>query len=299
MGRVAMLFWFYRDLPVCRNRLDVLRRHNPDRPIYGLYGGDPAHAARFRDALSPQLDDFWAFERPVDPKWKWRHGDLLLADWHATRGHTLEWDHVFVVQWDMLVVGGIDTLLGDLAADEVLLCGVRPVADIEQTWVWVRGGHAPAYDAFVASLTAEFGDVEPLSCVFIVACIPRTLLASYADLPDPEVGYVEYRLPTLASAIGLRVVEDAKFGAWRPADTSAGPPTARERLLNGSRHPVLLPAVLGQLARRDGARVFHPYRGLFPFSFRWAAQAPVWAVYGAGRAARRAVMARVNNRLPA
>jgi hypothetical protein len=296
VGGVAILFWFYRDLRVCRNRLDVLRHHNPDCQIFGLYGGEPEHAALYRDALSSQLDDFWAFEGSSDSDWKWRHGDLLLAEWYESRGRTLEWDHVFVAQWDMLVLDAVDDLVPALAPDEVLLCGVRPVADVERTWVWVRRGHAPAYQAFTSAMAARFGSVEPLSCVFVVACIPRALLEAYKQLPEPDTGYVEYRLPTLASAVGLRVVESPRLAAWRPADEAAGRPTARERVLNGVRRPVVLPAIVGQLLRSEGARVFHPYHGLFPLSPRWAAQAPVWAVSSARRAAARSVRARLRRR---
>ncbi len=296
VDKLGVLFWFYRDLPVCRNRLDLLRRDNPHTPIFGLFGGDPADAPRFRDTLAPKLDDFWVFDRDVSSKWKWLNGDLMLAAWFEARGRHLDWEHVFVVQWDMLVLGRIDDLVPALAPDDVLLSAVLPVAAIERTWVWARRGHEPAYRAFVASIEAQYGAVEPMSCVFVVACLPRRLLAAYADLRDPEIGYVEYRLPTLAKAVGLRLVEDDRFAAWRPADDTAGRPSRRQRFLNGARRSVLLPSVLAELTRRDGARVFHPYHGLFPMSPGWAARGPVWAVQGAVRAGRAAVSARVSRR---
>ncbi len=37
--QLGILFWFYRDVGLCRNRLRLLRRRNPGTPIYGLYGG--------------------------------------------------------------------------------------------------------------------------------------------------------------------------------------------------------------------------------------------------------------------
>jgi hypothetical protein len=291
-GGVAVLFWCYRDLPVCRNRLAVLRRDNPHARIYGLFGGDLADAPRFEAALAPMLDDFWAFDRPVASKWKWLHGDLMLAAWYEARGRDLEWDHVFVAQWDMLVLGPLDRLVRPLADDEVLLCGVRPVADVASRWVFCRGGHRPAYDAFVAAMHERFGPVEPMSCVFVVAGLPRRLFDAYRDLPD-ETGYVEYRLPTLAVASGLRLVEDDRYPAWRPADTAAGKPTRRQKYLTGARRPILLPAVLAELARPRGARLFHPYHGLFPVSPAWAAKAPAWAVRSTARAGRSAVSARL------
>jgi hypothetical protein len=292
MGGTALLFWFYSDLPVCRNRLHLLRRDNPGVRIYGVYGGEAAHEARFRDALTPLLDDFWAFPRAETPKWKYRHGDLVLAQWYADRGRELEWDHVFVAQWDLLMLAPLHELLPPLRADDVLLSGVSPVADVEHEWVWVRGGHEPTYRAFVTAMQARFGAVEPTACLFVIACLPRRLLAAYADAPDLETGYVEYRLPTLAKAIGLRVVEHERFGAWSPADGRTRPAQRRRRFLNGSRRPVHLPTVLGELARSDGARLFHPYHGLFPATPRWAARAPAWAIYATTRAGRKAVTAR-------
>jgi hypothetical protein len=294
-SRTAILFWFYKDLPVCRNRLDLLRRDNPETAIFGLFGGDVGEADQFRDALMPQLDDFYVFERDTSSKWKWLNGDLMLAAWYEERGHRYEWDHVFVAQWDMLVLQNVDELVPFLGPDDVLLSGALPVAAVEPRWVWSKGGHEAEYRAFLAGVHSEFGDVEPMSCVFIVACLPRRLLAAYTQLSSPETGYVEYRLPTLARAIRLHFVDDDRFSAWRPADGASGRPTRRQRFINGSRRPILLPSVLAELARRDGARVFHPYHGLFPANAKWAVRAPGWGAYAAARTLAGAVRARVGH----
>jgi hypothetical protein len=288
MGRVGILFWFYRDLPVCRNRVDILRRENPDVPIFGLYGGDLDDAPQYEDALRPFLDDFWAFDRPESSKWKWLNGDLMIAAWYETRGRDLDWDHVFVAQWDLLVLQSLEELLPPLEPDQVLLSSVLPVAAVEPAWVWSRGGHEPEYRRFLDGITAQFGPVEPLSCVFVIACLPRRLLEAYASLEPRDTGFVEYRLPTLAASIGLRFVDDDRFTAWRPADPLQRTAPRRQRFLNGSRHAVRLPAVLTELRRSDGARLFHPYHGLFPMSISWALRAPGWAGYVAVREGRRA-----------
>ena len=290
--KVAVLFWFYRDLPICRNRLDLLHRDNPGTQIFGLYGGPARDRDHFRAALEPQLDDFWSFDRDVTPKWKWFNGDVMIAEWFAARGHELDWSHVFVVQWDMLVLEPIATLLPPLGPDDVLLSGVQPVADVAERWVWVRGGHAPRYQAFLASIEKQYGAVEPMSCIFIVAGLPRRLLEAYGELDEPDVGYVEYRLPTLARVHGLRLIENERFAGWQPATGEAG--TRRQRLVNASRRPVLLPTVLFERLRTNGARVFHPYHGLFPMSPHWALRAPGWAAVFAARSGRAAINARLS-----
>jgi hypothetical protein len=293
LGRVAILFWFYRDVTLCRNRLDLLRRESPDAAIYGLYGGPAEDVERFRSALESHLDDFWAFDAPVSSKWKWLHGDLMLVEWFEARGHELDWDHVFIAQWDMLILGDIADLLPKLAPDEVLLSGVVPVRTVEPAWVWTRGGHAHDYEAFLDAVRRQYGDVEPMSCLFVIACLPRRLFELYGSFEGREAGYLEYRLPTLAAAGGLRMVEDERYAAWRPADAGAGKPSRRQQLLNGSRRAVLLPTILRERARTDGARIFHPYHGLYPASARWALQTPAWAAYAAARAARQAVKVRL------
>ncbi|HET9729236.1 MAG TPA: hypothetical protein VFR41_07445, partial [Acidimicrobiia bacterium] len=109
-GGIAILFWCYRDLPVCENRIAGLRRLNPGTRIFVLYGGPNGDADRFRNALAPVVDDFYGFDREVSSTWKWRNGDLMLADWFDRRGKDLEWDHVFIVQWDMLVLAPLRDL---------------------------------------------------------------------------------------------------------------------------------------------------------------------------------------------
>ena len=293
MGRVAVLFWFYRDLPVCRNRLEILRRDNPDASIFGLYGGDPRNASHFRDSLGPRLDDFWAFDQPQSSKWKWLNGDLMIAAWYEARGRHLEWDHVFVAQWDLLALRPLDELLPPLGADDVLLSGCGRSPRSNRRGCGRRAGTSPNIDNSSPRSTEQFGAVEPMSCVFVIACLPRRLLAAYATLDDPEIGYVEYRLPTLAAALGLAFVDDERFSAWRPADTSQPAPTRRQRYLNGSRRAIRLPTVLAELTRGDGARLFHPYHGLFPLNLQWAVRAPAWAGYVAVREGRRVASAQL------
>jgi hypothetical protein len=36
---LAILFWFYKEPEICRNRLKLLKVKNPNTQIFGLYGG--------------------------------------------------------------------------------------------------------------------------------------------------------------------------------------------------------------------------------------------------------------------
>jgi len=134
----ACLFWFYKSPELCENRLRIFRRHNPDTPIYGLFGGNPTEAHLFEQRLAPWLDDFYVFIQKRTSHWKWYHGDQMIMDWFRQRGQRLNWDTVFIAQWDMLVFDALSNQFSMLKKDELLLSGLRPVSQVDPWWYYVR-----------------------------------------------------------------------------------------------------------------------------------------------------------------
>ena len=152
--RLGALFWFYKDMETCQDRLRAVRRFNPDLDIYGLYGGEPSGAKAAEQALAHLLDDFWAYPEARDPKWKWTNGDLMIARWFRDRGTVLSWDTVFVIQWDMLVidddgkVNEVDLLV--LAPGGLFLVEIKSRPGVltgdTRTWTWITDGREYSYD---------------------------------------------------------------------------------------------------------------------------------------------------------
>jgi len=263
--QLGILFWFYRDVPLCRNRLRLLRRRNPSLPIYGLYGGPRGDAARFATELGPLLDDFWAFPGEHDVQWKWRNGDIMLGQWFARRGVTLQWDSVFLAQWDLVVVSPLDRLLPPMEVGDMLISGVRPVREVEAWWQWTRGDARREYDAFLAHVASRFGPVEdPLCCQFIGLVAPRSFMARYAEIDEPELGFLEYKIPIYSQVFGTPLVPDTCFRPWWPEEPATSGATRTESLVHAWRTPVRLPVMLYEARRSHGRRLFHPYHGIYP-----------------------------------
>lgn len=264
--RLGVLFWFYRDPVLCDNRLRMLRRRNPGLPIYGLYGGPPEDASRFAARLGDHLDDFWVFPGPADRDWKWRNGDLVLARWFEDRGRALEWDSVFVAQWDMVVTAPITTLLPAMEAGEMLVSGLRPVREVENWWRWTRWEETRReYDAFLAHVSERFGPVEdPLCCQFIGMVLPRVFLDRYRAIDRPELGFLEYKVPIYAQVFGVPLVADTCFRPWWPEEPGAERSGRPARLVHAWPTSVRLPEILVEARRPGGRRVFHPYHGIYP-----------------------------------
>jgi hypothetical protein len=251
----AILFWFYGHEAVCRNRLRLLRALNP-----GVYGGD---AAAWPATLD--LDDLWTFPDTRPAKWKWRKGDVLIASWHRDRGRHLTWDRVVIVQWDLLLLEPIGRAFPELGAEVVSMSGVRPVAETEAWWPQVNGDKRAEYDDLIALARSTYGfDGDPLCALFITQVFPRAFLDAYASAPEPELGFLEYRVPTLAAALGFEVIADPRHPVWWRADPATRRVAARDRVLNGVGHVTRTPTLARELLRAGGRRAFHPYRRRFP-----------------------------------
>ncbi|MBP2303052.1 hypothetical protein [Azospirillum picis] len=265
---LAILFWFYKDFGVCENRLSGLRARNPGVPIYGLYGGEAAQAPEAERRLGRWFDDFYAFVEPRGAQWKWQHGDQLIAAWHRDRGATLAWDSLVIVQWDMLLLAPLRQLFAAVKPGEALFSGLRPEREVADWWGWLNGidpDKRADRDAFRAYLAERHGyRGELLCCLFIVVCLPRRFLDLYVAEGPPEVGFLEYKLPTLARVYGIPFCENHPYRPWWASDPATRQAPARERLLNAVGEDVSFDTVLAEMARPEGGRIIHPYRKPFP-----------------------------------
>jgi len=261
----GILFWFYKNEALCKNRLQLLRRKNPDTPIYGLYGGRPESAERFRAALTPLLDDFYVYPSPQDATWKWLNGDLMIAAWYRDRGHRLHWKTLVLVQWDMLVFGRVAALFAELNEDEVLLSSLRPVSEVADWWHWVSGENKPWYARFVQHLQEACAfDGEPLCCQFVIVAFPRVFLEHYSAIEAPELGFIEYRVPTYARVFGIPVRSIERFDCWWEGDPANPPAKEIDKVLSAGRNSIALRTVVRQYYRTGGACIIHPFHKIFP-----------------------------------
>ncbi len=279
--KLAILFWFYKEPEVCQNRLENLRQSNPNVSIYGLYGGDLNTVGQYKSLLEPYLNDFYTFTGNQDSYWKWIQGDLMITQWFRDRGQHLEWDTIIVVQWDMLVFGAIEELFSMLKQDEILLSGLRPVAEVEHNWQWVSP-KIPVlrqrYLEFLAHVRKTYDyDQDPLGCLFIVVGFPRTFLEQYSKVEAPELGFLEYRIPIYAQIFGTPFCQDHSFQAWwvdtDPVFQEKNPVrrawnSVHLRLnpnpLNPAKREISLIPIYRHLSTENGARIFHPYEQIFP-----------------------------------
>jgi hypothetical protein len=261
--RLAILFWYYKSLDVCLDRVRLLRRLNPGTPILGLFGGNSADFLDYESTLADLLDDNWAYNGGKDAEWKWRHGDRMICEWFVARGATFEWDTLVVMQWDMLALGPVSKLFSTLRSDELYLPGLRPLEEIASRFWWTRPG-TEVYDdylAFKAWLVQHYANPITLqACQFFAAALPRSFLRRYADIPNPELGFLEYKIPAYAMLFG----NTARDLPHLPVSWFGNSPPGKRNTLTTAQVDILPATIASERLAPRGARLFHPVTTRFP-----------------------------------
>jgi hypothetical protein len=262
--KIAILFWFYKEPNLCRNRLQILRKYNPEAPIFGLYGGKLEEANKYKEILGKYLDAFYTFPQERSPDWKWQHGDLMILDWYRNIGSNLLWDSLVIVQWDMLVIGSINKIFSMLLPDQILLSEIKTIREVERDWYWVNvDKRREKYLNFISHVKNTYDyNQEPLRCIFIVVCLPRIFLDNYLMINPSDAGFIEYRVPIYAQIFKIPFCLNHSFRVSDPYSLSDS--DRKSIALHARGQDISLMTIFKHLLNPAGTRIFHPYRSIFP-----------------------------------
>jgi hypothetical protein len=254
--RRIIVFRFDRHPLVCRDRVALLRRLNPDVPVYGLYGGDrPLEGAAIRAAgrAMLQLDGLWT-RSPGDGHWNWQHGDLALAAWFVDIGCGLEFDVVHYLEWDLLLLASLEEVYASVPPESVGLTALTPLTEVEDRWEWLQSAEGrQAWEGLLAHARRFWGyRGVPHASWGPGPCFPRTFLSRFAELEVPELGHDELRLPLVAEALGFLLADTGLRRGWDSP--------AEDRVFNLRSVEIDPATMLEELAAPGGRRAFHPVR---------------------------------------
>lgn len=276
-----IVFRFHQNAAVCRNRLELLRLFNPAIELYGLYGGDERDAAALSRRLRPHLEHCYCI-RGRSAAWKWQNGDLALAAWFRDFGAHVAFDALHVLEWDMLLLDGVERVYGHLPPRAIGLTGLLPLARINADWKWIsREPYRTEWQNLLRHVREAHGyRGEPYACKAGGLTLPRAFLEDYCRLEVPELCNDEIRVPLYGQILGYELADNGYFDFFDATDRKffslwGGHVGTRE--------------ILGELAKKNGRRVFHPYEKVLS---RLATAAPLENGYRTIRlAARRALAA--------
>ncbi len=273
--KFVFVLTFHKDIEICQNRIRMLRRHNPDIPIYGVYGGEPDEEAAFRKALEGRLDGYYYFDEPKDGMWKWFNFDLLVTKWYTDIGKDMDFDSVIWVQWDQLVLAPVKELFKNIKKGEMFITGLRPAQEVMDWWCWVSKdaeqappGHGyETYMDFLKHLKEEYNySEEPVFSQPFISIFPREFLDPYSKLEWPIGGYGEYRMPMYAQVFGVPFYRSHHYEVWWPDDPEQRNPSDEERVLTAWQGPLPLKRIMELSAGENGHKLIHPYSRIYPLN---------------------------------
>lgn len=257
--KLAILFWFYKEVDICENRLKLLKQNNPDLKIYGLYGGDLDKVSIYKDRLKNYLDDFYIFSANTNNNWKWMNGDLMILNWYEKRGINLDWDSVIVVQWDMLVFDSLLNQFSGIKKDQIFISGTRQIdSELENKWDWIKTKSEDRvnYISFIEYIRKMYNYTDtPTASLFILQVFPRIFFDKYLSVGNRNIGMLEYKIPTYAKIFNIPFYEKDVGVNWFSNET---------RPLNAIPEEIQESYINEQLNKKDGWRIFHPYYKIWP-----------------------------------
>lgn len=259
----AVLFNYYKRPLACVEKLREIRLLNPDMPVYGLQGGIHPDARGISD-WARHFDDHWLMPElsPFDdPRYRWRNVDQMVAVWFLARGHELEWDAVILHYWDLLVAAPLESIVGVKSPQEFVHYHYpRSLKELEKiNWSWVT--RHEDFPKFQEAYNARFPGKEDKICgaAGVIVTMTRAMLEEAAEAIIKLPGYLEYRLPSVAHALGYQLVQ-AKY-PWQ------GP---GQQCLRLTKREVEEAVILAELAKADGCRMFHPvYQSYYQYLKQW------------------------------
>ena len=135
MNRI-ILFRFHTDVSVCENRLRLLKKHNPEVEIFGLFGGQEKDLEKFQKTLNPYLESIYCI-RGKSSSWKRTHGDLAMKLWYENIGKTLSFDTLYYIEWDLLLFESLEKIYGHIPENGIGLTSLTLLKNIEKEWFWL------------------------------------------------------------------------------------------------------------------------------------------------------------------
>lgn len=188
-----VLFRFHNHVDICIERLQLLHKHNPNVPIYGI--GEPIENI---DLLYENgLVHNYVIETEAD-RWKWKNGDLVLRKWYNNVGKEIEFNRVYVIEWDMLLTDSLENIYSGVSDSAVVIPRAEPLDETQRSWLTGRYNQIDYLEQVAQNQLGASRKDDVCVGLFPGVSLPRSFLDLYSSLHVPEVGTDEMRLSVFA-----------------------------------------------------------------------------------------------------
>jgi len=252
MKRIA-LFRYHNKPDLCKNRLELFHKFNPNVEVYGLYGGMEENFPEYKRFFRSYFKGNYCIENQKDI-WKWKNGDLAYRLWYRDYGHTIEFDAVHILEWDLIMLDTLDNLYAHIPRESLGVTGLIPLRKIEKQWFWTLNEvQRDEWRLLKNHVQEQHGFSGPyIGSLAPGLCMPRSFLQAYAGTEVPDLCNDELRLPLFAQALGFEISDTGFLRKWFS--------NKEMKYFNCNEKDVSEKNLFKELKKNKGRRVFHPYR---------------------------------------
>lgn len=251
-----ILFRFHKNLRVCKNRLELLKKFNPNISIYGLYGGKISDYKQFKTKLSPYLKNICCIKnRSKD--WKWKNSDLAINLWYKKIGNSVPFDMLHIIEWDLLLLDALDKIYKKIPKNGIGLTALTLLQNVENKWSWTSNDPEKSEWSNLLNFAKKKFDYrqKPFASLGPGACLPKSFIEKYRSLEFPEICHDELRLPLFGQILKYKLYDTEFCKNWFDAKD--------EKIFNCMGKNIGSAAIKKEFDKPTGRRVFHPYRKIF------------------------------------
>jgi len=248
-----ILYRYHNHPELVRSRLKLIQRMEPDKPIYGIFGGKATDYHQACHYLKDLLEDNYLI--PVsDPRWKWLHADITYKMWFREVGQYIGFDRAYILEWDLLMLEQLNNLYPNTEANKVVCTGLIPLEKVSKFWYWTNAQNRPKVESFYNKVSrhynqsfVRYASLGPGLCVpkaFFEGLNQLTLIE--ADISD------EIKIPVWSQIMGLKPVSNDFYKKWFSFFSM--------RFFNANVANIQMKTIRREMQKQKGRRVFHPFR---------------------------------------
>jgi len=204
-----------------QNRIDLLKHFNPDMEIHGMFGGKKEEFETYKKELMG-LDSIYYLDI-AEYDTKWRFSDYCILTWYKDFGHTLSFDVVHTIEYDLVILDSLEIIYPYAPGEKhIYLTGLAVLDEVKNTWDWFTDPVECPVDeenAFVKLMKSKYGLQNLYACLAPGATLTREYLEGYAKLNLPLIAHDEVRYPAIAQILNIPM-KDTNFDptTWEKDD---------------------------------------------------------------------------------
>jgi|GEM_PF-613294 len=253
-----ILFRFHENPIICKNRLKLILKFNPEIQIFGLYGGPKNNFAKIKKKLRYYMEDIYCITG--SSRWIWKNGDLALRSWYTDYGKYIPFDMAHIIEWDLVLFDSLDNLFSHIPKDALGLTSLVKLKAIEDRWPWSSNKNKrKELNSLICFVRENFAySKEMFASEGPGMCLPKQFLEKYSMTNIPELSNEEVRVPLFAQIFNLKLINTNFSKGWFNKDN--------ERFFNCNRKFIKLEFIKKEISNPSGRRAFHPYKGIIVLS---------------------------------